>query len=72
MLWTAKFIVCSIIFNGCVEANLKEDKLFKDKDECEVFAEQMSDVLKMQMEQQSIPGEIRYGCVEFEQKENKI
>lgn len=72
MLWTAKFIVCSIIFNGCIEANLKENKLFKDKDECEVFAEQMSDILVMQIGQQGIPGELRYGCVEFEQKESKI
>jgi len=26
----------------------------------------------MQMEQQSIPGELRYGCVEFEKKEKRI
>jgi hypothetical protein len=36
MLWTAKFIVCSMIFNGCIEATLKEPKIFKDKDQCEV------------------------------------
>jgi len=72
MLWTAKFIVCSMIFNGCIEANLKENKVFKDRDQCEAFAEEMSDILVMQMEQQSIPGELRYGCVEFEKKEKRI
>jgi hypothetical protein len=61
-----------MIFNGCIEANLKENKIFKDRDQCEAFAEEMSDILVMQMEQQSIPGELRYGCVEFEQKEKRI
>jgi hypothetical protein len=72
MLWTAQFIVCSLLFGGCIEVNLKDNKLFKDKDECEVFADKMSDVLIMQMEQQSIIGELRYGCVEHKQKENRI
>lgn len=71
MLWTGKFIVCAAVFGGCLDANLKENKVFKDKDECEVFVEEQSDVLLLQMEQMNIFGEIHYGCVEYNQKERR-
>jgi hypothetical protein len=65
-MWITKFIVCSIMFGGCNEATLKDKKYFTDKEVCEEYAEKMSDILILQMEQQGIFGEVHYGCVEDE------
>lgn len=71
-MWVAKFIVCSIMFGGCNEETLKDIKYFTDKEQCEEYAEVLSDVLLLQMEQQGIMGELHYGCVEPDDKEQKI
>ena len=70
-MWVTKFIVCSILFGGCNEATLKDQKYFMDKEKCEEYAEKMSDVLIAQMEQQGIIGEIHYGCVESDKKKQR-
>jgi hypothetical protein len=71
-MWITKFIVCSIMFGGCNEATLKDKKYFTDKEQCEAYADKMSDVLLLQMEQQGIIGEIHYGCVEPDDKKKQI
>jgi hypothetical protein len=71
-MWVAKFIVCSIMFGGCSEATLKDKKIFTDEQKCEAFAEEMSDVLIAQMEEQGVFGDLHYGCVEYEDKKTKI
>jgi hypothetical protein len=71
-MWVTKFIICSILFGGCSEATLKDKKYFTNKEQCEEYADKMSDVLLLQMEQQGIVGEIHYGCVEPDDKKKKV
>jgi hypothetical protein len=71
-MWVAKFVLCSILFGGCNEATLKDSKIYTDKEKCEVFAEEMADVLIEQMEEQGIFGDLHYGCVEYEDKKKII
>lgn len=61
-----------MLFGGCINAELKENKLFKDKDACEKFADEQVELLIFQMEQQGIIGDVRYGCVEYDQKKQRI
>jgi hypothetical protein len=64
-MWIAKFVFCTMM-EGCVAVTFDDQTDFATQDECELYTEEKSDLVKNTMEARGIVGAIYYDCEQID------
>ena len=67
-MWMAEFVLC-VVMEGCSPIIFDDQTDFAQKDDCELYTEQKSDLIVKTMNELGLVGKIYYDC---KQKEDGI